>query len=303
MHVLLAVFNGERYLQAQLDSLAAQQDVEVVLHVSDDGSTDCSRAIVDGFAGGTIHWLPSGPRAGATANFLRLLAHAALVMAPDDWVAFCDQDDIWHEDKLARAIAFLADEPAELPLAYSAATLLVSEDDRPIGRSPVMTRICSFANALVQCVAGANTLVLNRPAAQALSAACSPDVFSHDWTCYQVVTGIGGRYLHDIRPCLRYRQHAANEVGSNRGMRAAWSRLWQVMIGDYGQWNRRNAAVLEGLRHRLTPDSQRRFDAFQQARLAAWPWTRLAALARSGVYRQRHSQTLVLFIACLLGRL
>lgn len=308
VHVLLATFNGERHLPAQLDSLAAQTGVRMRLHVADDGSRDGTVALVRAFGRWPVVWHARHPRGGAAANFLNLVRQAAPQTAAGDWMAFCDQDDIWLPDKLARAVAALRALPPGLPgepLGYGARTFAVDPDDRLLGLSFLARRPTGFGNALVQCFMGGNTLVFN-PAAAALLAhdgLADSGVVSHDWLAYQMVTGAGGRFVYDPEPCLRYRQHARNAVGSNRGWRAKLLRLGQLMRGEYQQWNDRNVAVLQSVRGSLTPLNADRLDAFVRARTGRWPWQRLTALARSGAYRQKAGQSVVLWLACLLGKL
>ncbi|WP_325344840.1 glycosyltransferase [Xylophilus sp.] len=303
--MLLAVYNGERHLPAQLASLAAQTGVRVRLHVADDGSSDASVAIVRAFDAWPVVWHARHPRGGASANFLNLICQVAPAMGPDEWLSLCDQDDIWHADKLARAVAALRGLPSELPAAYGARTLAVDAGDRPLGPSFLAQRPTGFANALVQCFMGGNTLVFNAAAAALLARGGFADsgVIAHDWLAYQLITGAGGRFVYDPEPCLRYRQHGDNAVGSNRGWRAKALRLRSLAAGDYREWNGRNIATLQSIRSVLTPENAGRFDAFVRARSARWPWQRLAALARSGVYRQRALQTAALWLACLAGKL
>ncbi|MDO5368801.1 glycosyltransferase [Paracoccus sp. (in: a-proteobacteria)] len=98
--VLMALYQGERFLREQLDSIAAQQ-VRWRLVVGDDGSTDAGLKILQAF---TREWdgrvtVRTGPGKGAAGNFLGLLA--GLPEEPG-FVALADQDDVWHADKLAR---------------------------------------------------------------------------------------------------------------------------------------------------------------------------------------------------------
>lgn len=100
--VVLPVFNGEPFLQATLDSVAAQtlQPVEVI--AVDDGSTDASSSILAAFG---ARVLPASRVGQAEAR--NLGAAAARVHA----VAFLDQDDLWEPDKLTRQAAALAADP------------------------------------------------------------------------------------------------------------------------------------------------------------------------------------------------
>jgi glycosyltransferase involved in cell wall biosynthesis len=303
VHVLLASYNGAAHLREQLESLARQTGVELRLYVSDDDSSDNSMALLREFNHCPTEFFPSHRRLGATANYFHLLRGVLPHVKDGEWVAFCDQDDIWHDDKLARAIAALKQVAPGQPAAYGSRTLVVDVHNQPLGLSALHPRPTGFANAVVQCMAGANTLVFN---AQTLRLMLRPeqlDLPSHDWWCYQVVTGCGGVFVYDPKPSLRYRQHDSNEVGFNQGLRARLERLGSLLAGDYREWNSSNLQTMGQLEPYLTAEARAICESFQRARSAPWFWQRLAALRRSGVYRQSQIQSLALGVACLLNRL
>ena len=105
MAVLLAAYNGMAWLQQQVQSILAQQGVQVALFISVDASTDGTRAWVQALsqAEPAVTLLPDAGRLGsAGANFFHLLCQVDC--ATFDAVAFADQDDIWLPDKLLRGV-------------------------------------------------------------------------------------------------------------------------------------------------------------------------------------------------------
>lgn len=309
VHVLLATYNGERHLAQQWASLEAQEGVGVVVHIADDGSADGTlellRRLEAGRSGAVlaVHWMHAPPRRDAGRSFMLLLAHA-LRSAPDArWFAYCDQDDIWLPGKLAAALAALQPLAGERPVLYGGRTLAVDEEDREQGLSPLFVRAPCFRNALAQNIMGGNTMVMDRAAAQLVAAWAGKPVVTHDWFTYQIVSGAGGAVHYDPQAWLRYRQHGGNVIGSNLGWRALASRLLRMLRGEFRNWNEINAAALQARRDSLTVEHRGVLDAFLHARTGARPWTRLASLRQSGVFRQPASQQLVLQVACLLGRM
>lgn len=303
--ILLGSFDGEAYLRAQLASIAAQTHGDWSLLVSDDGSRDRTRDIVAAFAaeigGGRVR-LCEGPRRGFVANFLGMACRSDL---DADYFAFCDQDDLWHPHKLAHAIETLerapaAGHPARL---YGGRTLLVDDRGGEIGMSPLFCGAPSFANALVQSYAGANTMVFNA-AARALLQRLGPveGVASHDWWAYLVVSGAGGRVIYDPQPMLRYRQHDDNLQGHNRGLGARVRRLLELLAGRMRGWNAAHVAALSAHADLLTADNRAVLEAFREA-LAGQGFAALRALARSGAVRQRRIDNLALKACALVGRL
>lgn len=299
--VLLATKDGARHLAAQLDSIAAQSEWgRIDLVASDDGSSDGTLTLL---AEAAAKWrrgrfeVVTGPGRGFAENFRSLLQREVTT----SYVAFSDQDDIWLASKLSVAAQALGD--ADAPALYCGRTLLVSAEDQPIGMSPLFTRQVGFANALVQSIAGANTMVLNRAGfALARQAALRSSFVSHDWLCYQIVSGAGGVVVYDPIPQVRYRQHGDNLVGANTGWRARVDRLRRAWGGRFVEWNDRNVATLSQLENLLTPEARQQLAAFDAARHGALP-SRLRRLRQSGVYRQTLGGQVSLWAAALLDKL
>jgi glycosyltransferase involved in cell wall biosynthesis len=285
--ILLALRNGARYLRDQLESFAAQEGVDWRLVVADDGSTDSGPRIVAEFAAshaGTQIAMHPGPRAGLAANFLHLLNLAG----PDvPHAALSDQDDVWLPEKLARATAQLGECAPGRPAIFCSRTVICDADLAPLGLSPRFTRPPSFRNALIQNIAGGNTMVLNRAAldlAQAASAEAG-QVVVHDWWLYQLVTGAGGTVIYDDAPTLLYRQHGGNQIGANTSFQARLRRARMVAGGILRRWNDTNIAALRASAHRLTPENRALLEGFAESRSARLP-RRMRNLSWLGLYRQ-----------------
>jgi glycosyltransferase involved in cell wall biosynthesis len=301
--VLMAVRNGETYLNEQLNSIYAQTQPNITLRLSDDGSTDGSMAVMQqhqAVRGPERFFICKGPQQGFAANFMSLL------MSPEvtgDYFALADQDDIWEKDKIARAITALKKFPADKPALYCSRSRLVNANNEQIGFSQLYKRAPSFANALVQNIAGGNTMVLNKPAHElikALSANIIP--VYHDWWVYIVVTAVGGNVIYDSSPTLRYRQHGNNQIGGNTGLMAKLLRLKFVLNGRYHKWNNINIAAIDKIIDHLTPENKQIFLTFCRARKAGF-WQRLYGLKQAKVYRQSKLDNAGLFAAALLNRL
>lgn len=101
--VLMATYNGERFLREQLDSLLNQKDVTVKILVRDDNSKDSTVSILEEYKSKSLLQWYTGEHLGVEKNFLDLLRHAPEA----DYYAFCDQDDVWDDNKLSVAINHL----------------------------------------------------------------------------------------------------------------------------------------------------------------------------------------------------
>lgn len=300
--VLMCTKNGAAFLGDQLQSIADQTHQNWFLIVSDDGSTDETQAILGGFI--EAHPLKtavrSGPGKGVCENFLSLATDPAI---DADYFAFSDQDDVWHRDKLRRALIRLVTVPGGVPALYCGRTELMSKDGRFYGFSPRFTRPPSFQNALVQNLGGGNTMVFNRAVKKILEAATTFEVVLHDWWLYQLVSAVGGQVHYDPQPTLKYRQHQANLIGSNLGWRPRLARLQMLLDGRFHDWNNANIAALRRVPAHLMPARNRKIlELFDQARFGSLA-KRLIGLKQSGVYRQTPLGNLALLAAVILKRI
>ena len=148
---------------------------------------------------------------GFSSNFLTGLSD---ITDDFDYFAFSDQDDVWHRDKLDRAIKALGTVSVNTPALYCARTEISdAKCKQTLGFSPLFTKPPSFANALVQSISGGNTMVFNRAAKNLIvEASLNTPVVSHDWWCYQIITGAGGYVIYDPEPRLKYRQHGKTKL-------------------------------------------------------------------------------------------
>lgn len=97
--VAMAAYNGERFLREQLDSLAAQHRLPDELVVCDDDSSDRTLQVIREFSRAApfpVRLYSNAERLGYGANFLKAASNCT-----GDWIAFCDQDDIWLPNKLS----------------------------------------------------------------------------------------------------------------------------------------------------------------------------------------------------------
>ena len=306
--ILMGLFNGAAHLGAQLASFADQTGANWSLVVGDDGSTDAGPAILGAFAdemglAGREVRLVAGPGQGATLNFLSLLA-----AAPDaDWLALSDQDDVWLPEHLETGLAALAAVPDGRPALYGACSWICDEDLGRRRKSPVFQRPPGFRNALVQSIAGGNTMLLNRAGADLARAAAREALAAggpatHDWWLYQLIAGAGGHVIRDELPTILYRQHGGNLFGTNRGAAAVLRRLAHVLRGDLARWVDANIAALTASAHRLTRENRAILTDFATLR-GLGLFARLRGFARAGLHRQGRVGQALLWLALTMKKL
>lgn len=301
--ILLCSYNGADYLAPQLQSYLDQTHADWSLHISDDGSTDGTQAMLQRFAADhPAHAvrLYSGPGEGFVRNFLNLTCRPEITA---DYYAYSDHDDVWFADKLARAVAALAEIAPGVPALYCSSSTLIDAQGQPCGASQCFAKVPGFGNALVQSIAGGNTMVFNHAArALLLKAGQALALPSHDWWTYQLVSGAGGSVIYDPQPSIYYRQHGCNVIGSNRGIIASLQRIRLLFAGRFRRWNSMNCEALQAVAALLTPENRVRVQVFAAARRAPF-FKRLSGLARSGIYRQTALGNVGLVVAAATRRI
>ena len=216
----------------------------------------------------------------------------------DDLVAFCDQDDLWLPEKLARGVAALRGR--DRPALYCARQMLTDARLRTLGPSPGLRRPPSLEAALAQNIATGCTVMLNRAAARLIASIEAPEGTLHDWWAYLVVSAAGGEILVDSVPVVLYRQHGANAVGASRSQigRGAGALLrgpkpFMTLLG-------RHVAALAAAGGSLSPAARERLDGLQRG-LKAGIGGRLRALRALGQVRQTVPETAIFRLWFLLG--
>lgn len=299
---MIGTKDGAAFIDDQIQSLVTQSHSSIDIWISDDGSTDGTAAIIQSWKS---RWtkgrltLVDGPQRGFSANFRSMLIDPRI---DADYYAFCDQDDIWEPERLESAICWMRTLDRKKPLMFCSRTTIMTESGSKVGYSPLFRQPPSFRNALVQSIAGGNTMMMNRTARDLLAEASKKTEFvSHDWWAYLIVTAAGGTVHYDPRPLVRYRQHAANLVGANVSWRARVSRLRRLMKGEFASCTDLNLEGLAVNRNILTADSAACLDLFASSRNGRI-FSRLRNLNRSRVYRQTLVGTLGLYLAAVLGK-
>jgi glycosyltransferase involved in cell wall biosynthesis len=215
--VALSTYNGERFLSAQLESLAVQTRLPHELVVRDDGSTDASSEIVEAFAADSpfpVRILPGDGNLGFADGFLEIASHCT-----GDLVAFCDQDDFWLPGKLERCAEPFAADPGVVLAIHS--SRIVNERLEPTGAMFPHVRTSRVAPALTgsrwQRVRGMSMVFSSRllaiPWRVRPGSHRTASMVNHDeWI--QMLARVVGPTAWIAEPLALYRQHGANAIGA-----------------------------------------------------------------------------------------
>ena len=230
--VLLAAYNGEQFISQQLQTVLNQTNKPYKILINIDQSDDKTESIVQGFAkkNPEIQILNINKRFGsAAANFINLIINVDLTDI--DYIALADQDDIWKEDKLEKAIKKL-EQGFD---GYSSNVQAFWEDGQKKAikkNQPQQKYDHLFESAGPGC-----TFVLTKELALKLQQFLKNDRFNqldnyHDWLIYAFARTHGFKWYIDSYPSVDYRQHSSNVFGANVGIKEFISRTNRVLAGE-----------------------------------------------------------------------
>jgi glycosyltransferase involved in cell wall biosynthesis len=296
--ILMCTYNGARFLGEQLESIERQSYRTWRVVACDDGSTDMTLPMLAKFqtraACGCVDIRQGGGK-GYVHNYLKLACDNAI---GGDFFAFCDQDDVWEPNKLERALAWLTEVPSAVPALYCSRTKHIDASGREIGRSRGFTGHPTFANALVQSIAGGNTMVFNEATRRLIRVVGVVDAPAHDWLLYLLVTATEGAVKYDAYPTIRYRLHPGNAIGNPGWLR----RVKMLRDNQFRMLTGKNLSILMSFWPHITDRNKVILDEFSKLR-QRHIFGRVAAFFRSGVHRKSLSGNMGLLLAVVLGKL
>ena len=221
IQILLATFNGEKYLPEQLDSLFSQTNQDWTLLAHDDGSSDKTVLILKRYQNEfptRIELIEDGVKTGSPKNnFAHLMAHSEA-----DYVMFCDQDDVWLREKIETTLKRMKETEMNhpnKPVLVHTDLVIVDADLDVISPSMFLYQKLMQAPNINQLLVHNNvtgcTAMINRLALR-ISMPVPAEAVMHDWwLALRVITQDG--HISLIRqPTVLYRQHESNSVGSKK---------------------------------------------------------------------------------------
>lgn len=242
--IAMATYNGARFLEQQLDSLAAQELLPAELIVGDDGSTDGTEDVVRDFAARApfpVHFERNASSLGYGENFIR-----TALRCTGDWIAFCDQDDVWSPEKLNYCAEQIATGPDDLCLIAHNAEC-VDERLQPLGAlyeypeysisPPLQLPPEWYCLGLTQVFRA--SLIRDIPPDRRVSFPWHDHRHAHDvWIA--LIANATGSICRTNRLLAMYRRHAATVTQRPATPDPAWRRL----TANHGNQYRERAVYL-----------------------------------------------------------
>jgi glycosyltransferase involved in cell wall biosynthesis len=217
--ILLSTYNGAKYLKNQIDSLMSQSYDDFRIIARDDGSSDESLLILKSYD--QIEIVDSQQNLGAKGSFAELLEYA-VKHTDGEFFMFCDQDDVWKNDKIEKTLAKMQEmqcEYGDIPLLVHSDVVVVDD-----GLEVMAESFWKFQNIdpsrdalfhlLLQNVVTGCTMMINRKLAN-LVGKIPTEAIMHDWWIAMVASCFGKIGWVD-EPLMFYRQHSSNDTGAKR---------------------------------------------------------------------------------------
>lgn len=299
VQILLSTYNGEKYLREQLDSFLRLDGFDrVSVLIRDDGSSDGTRAILEEYRerhGFRIIW---GENLGVSRSVYELLKASDPAC---QLFAISDQDDVWLPHKLVAAESRFSDSDPDMPMLYSAPSVITDAQARPIGMSTIPRRPAGFYNAMIENVAPGHTQVLNRALVDRLILSEPEYFYIIDYWIYLVAGAFGKVVVSDDRSVL-HRQHGGNAVGYEPDPFRNFRKRVRRVARSVGQNPiPLQLQELQRLYGDMLPSGQRidldRFFTCQDSMIS-----RLLYIMSTPVYRQSRLDTLIFKMMYLTGQ-
>jgi hypothetical protein len=205
--------------------------------------------------------------------------------------------------KLSHTLKKISKLDASKPYLYCSRTTYVSSDaKRILGQSDLFLKPPSFKNAIVQSIAGGNTMAFNNPLRTEALKYQRADVVSHDWWLYILNELKGGKTLYDDESTILYRQHSRSLIGANTGFIAKLRRLRMLLGGIYRAYNTKNLAAFSKFSVETILKNIDLIDQFIIMRDKPLH-TRWQMIHKLGLYRQTWDGHLALYLGAVLRKL
>ena len=211
--VLMSTYNGEKYLEEQIESLIRQKGVRLRIVARDDGSTDSTLKILKGYSDRYEYFsFYTGKNKGPAGSFFDLIKNTE----GSDYYALCDQDDVWEDDKLSAAVKKLRQLDNTVPLLYYSNLKIVDKDlnfcrmSHPKPRTH-KNKYCSLTEGFMTGCTG----VFNEALAKIIRAHIPDKCSMHDTWIYMTAIFFG-KVVYDYEGHILYRQHEGNVIGTHK---------------------------------------------------------------------------------------
>ena len=228
VQILMSTYNGEKFIEEQIDSILNQKDVNIKLLIRDDGSTDGTIELLNKYSkkyDNISYYI--GKNIKSANSFFDLIQKSN----DCDYYAFADQDDFWEEYKVINAIKLMEKKNNKLPKFYFSNLNIVDESLNYLMTSNIKYDI-SFESSLIKNPATGCTVMFDKKFRDIIIKIKPNYVIMHDWWLYCIANSIDCNVIYDKSSYIKYRQHANNVFGYESGIKKIRLRLSRFLHSD-----------------------------------------------------------------------
>lgn len=208
--ILMSTYNGERFIDKQLASISKQKIESLTeVYIRDDGSTDSTLDIIHKWESKLNIKLFKENNVGPAKSFWNLLSKKEIEA---DYFAFCDQDDIWYEDKLSAAVEELKKQNCEA--LWCSNCRIINQDDQVV--KDLMNNVKPDFSIVSQFICGTTqgcAMVINNKLRDYILDKNIKNIPMHDFVILTYAIS-KGKVIYDKNPYFGYRIHEGNVVAS-----------------------------------------------------------------------------------------
>ena len=269
--ILLSTYNGSSYLKNQLDSLMSQSYKDFEIIARDDGSNDDTIEILKSYG---VKLLESERNLGAKGSFTELLKNA-VQNSDSEYFMFCDQDDVWKEDKIEKTVEKMKDLEAiytDTPILVHSDLKVVDENLKVLDDSlwkfqHIDPKRDAINHLLLHNVVTGCTMMINRRLAKMVTN-IPKEAIMHDWWIAMVANSFGKIGFVD-EPLMLYRQHNSNDTGAkNYGIGYFIKKFLQKQ--DFSKYTLQARKFFEVYGDKLDKSTQEMLEKFSHLEKMNW---------------------------------
>lgn len=225
--VIMSTYNGEKYIREQIDSILAQTYKNIDIYVRDDGSTDKTVEILKEYEKDGNIKLFLGENLGFIKSFFKCLS----LCNDASYFAYCDQDDVWIENKIQMAVDDLSSVDSNIPILWFSNSDYYDMDMNFLAHADSNKKY-NFRNSLVECVSQGMTMIINSKTRNIILENLPQNSLYHDWWTYMICSGFGN-IIYNKEPLVKYRRHgnSVTAEGKNNLELLTW-RIKKFFVGD-----------------------------------------------------------------------
>lgn len=297
--VLMSTYNGEKYIQEQITSILTQDNVQTILIIRDDGSTDSTVSIIQDFMSKYSNiYVINGTNIGCKNSFYELCSYSQKYFPSIEYYAFADQDDYWKPNKLYEGIKKLKKENKNFPLLYYCQTTLVDRELNYIKQIHSKTDTDNFIEVCISYPASGCTMIFNKSSLELFILGVPEHMYLHDSWMIKMVAACNGIIIKDENSYILYRQHGTNVVGASNTFISVLKRRFAALTEKRCQRSKELRNILKTYESFITPNNLKTINTFVNYKNNIISKTKLLF---SSKYKYRNSSNIFFKISILLN--